>query len=143
MMLFSCGEIPLKEAGDFRETGTIKKSKRKREITKDSTVLQNIKHDTIIKSDTVTIEKPIAYTCKHPDLVQKILLEKRTKIFEKEGRDINYYSVDFLDIFDIRKTKPEILMFYDKMIDSALPGFSSRGKIDFSNISNNVKPIIK
>jgi hypothetical protein len=138
-MLFSCGEIPTRTGNEFSKTGS---SKRKKEKV-DSTTISNIKHDTIIKSDTITIEKPIDYLCKYPDLVQRILLEKRTKIFEKEGRDINYYSVEFLDIFDIRKTKPEILMFYDKMIDSSLIKFSSKGKIDFNNISNNVKPIIK
>jgi len=141
-MLFSCGEVPLRNSNEFSETGSSKK-KRKRTELKDSTKTQEVKHDTIVKSDTVTIDKTIVYKCKYPDLVQKILLEKRTQIFEKEGRDISFYSDAFLDIFDVEKTKPEILMFYDKMIDSSLIKFSLRGKIDFNNINNNVKPIIK
>jgi hypothetical protein len=141
-LLFSCGEVPLRNSNEFSETGSSKK-KRKRTELKDSTKTQEVKHDTIVKSDTVTIEKTIAYKCKYPDLVQKILLEKRTQIFEKEGRDISFYSDAFLDIFDVEKTKTEILMFYDKMIDSSLTKFSLRGKIDFNNINNNVKPIIK
>jgi hypothetical protein len=101
-MLFSCEDIPLR-GPDFNQTGSSKKSKRKHGvIIKDST--STVQHDTIVKSDTVTIEKTIAYKCKYPDLVQKILLEKRTQIFEKEGRDISFYSDAFLDIFDVEKT---------------------------------------
>lgn len=146
-MLFSCDEVPLR-GPDFNQTGSSKRAKRKAMALKDSTKTEEIKHviptdSNTIKSDTVTVEKTIVYKCKYPDLVQKILLEKRTQIFEKEGRDISFYSDTFLDIFDVEKTKSEILMFYDKMIDSSLIKFSLRGKIDFNNINNNVKPIIK
>lgn len=138
-LLFSCGETPLKSPD------SIKKRKRDRvEVTNDSTSVKidSIKHDTILKTDTVKVEK-VNYKCKYPDMVSKILLEKRTQIFIKDQRDISFYSDAFLDVFDIQKTRPEILMYYDKLIDSALTKIVLRGKIDFNNINSGSDPVIK
>lgn len=140
-MLLSCGDsIPLKnESGNKRKKG--KKST-------DTTQVSEAKVDSIINksiTDTtkVTAKPSIAnYKCKYPDMVQQILLIKRTAVFEKEGRDISFYSDAFLNIFEVDKTRPEILIFYDNIIDSEINKISFRGKIHFNNISSNTEPII-
>lgn len=129
--LVSCDDlIPLnKPTEKFNETGS---NRRKKNLQTDSTTIDtNLVKPVVVKIPDTTQY----YKCKYPDVVQKILLVKRTSIFEKEARDISFYSKNFLDVFDVEKTHKSILMYYDKIIDSSLIKISLKGKIDFSNIS--------
>lgn len=119
---------------------------RRKKKRVDSTEISTPLRDTIktVQHDTVVTEKVLpAYVCKHPQIVSKILSTKRTKIFEKEGRDVSYYSNDFLDIFEVDKTNPEILKYYDKQIDSLIEKLATKGTLNFDAISKDSGTIIR
>ena len=134
ILLVSCDDTAYRVPQKFKKTGSNQKSTKN---TKDSTLV-------IIDSDTIkSIDTLPNYKCKYPDVVQKILLEKRTQIFMKEERDISFYSKSFLDVFEVDKTHSSILIYYDKLVDSAVVKISLRGKIDFGNITSKDGVIIK
>ena len=133
LLFSSCYEQELNQP----TTGRKKRKKvETEEVVKDT--IKTVEHDTIVQQ----IKEP-AYKCKYPDLVSKILISKRTKIFQKEGRDASYYSNDFLDIFEIDKTNPEILKFYDAQIDSLVEKLSNKGALNFDAIAKDSGTIIR
>lgn len=135
--LVSCDEIPIRNPGSFNKTGTTKKSRVKSDTTNIPVIV--VQNDTI----DIMVDSFANYKCKYPTVVQKILLEKRTQIFIKEARDINFYSKAFLDVFEIEKTHSSILMYYDNLVDSAIVKLSLKGEINFANLASNTGLIIK